>query len=110
VMHRLVSALVLSLALSGATGSWLDHWTRSLAHRASCETASHGTSGWNDRDHQVPIPIVEALPGGTISVDRSTGIVRGMAAPSHGRHLTIVRTRIARPHDPPHLHPYALLI
>ena len=30
-MHRLVSALVLSIALSGATGDWLDHWGHFLA-------------------------------------------------------------------------------
>ena len=109
-MSRLVSAIVLSLALSGVAGDWFDHRGDFLAGGTTRETASHGASGWSDRARQVPIPIVEALPGGTISADRSTGIVRGMAAPSHGRHLTIVRTRIARPHDPPHLHTYALLI
>jgi hypothetical protein len=108
-MLRFVSAMVLSLALSGAAGDWF-HQRGDFLASGPRDAASHGASGWSDRALQVLIPIVEALPGGTISVERSTGIVRGMAAPSHGRHLTIVRTRIARPHDPPHLHTYALLI
>ena len=109
-MLRLVSAVVLSLAMSGAAADWFDSCGDFLAGGASRETASHGAPGWSDRARQVPIPIVEALPGVTVSVDRSTGIIRGMAPPSHGRHLTIVLTHIARPHDPPHLHTFALLI
>jgi hypothetical protein len=109
-MHRLVSVLVLSLALSGAAGDWFDRRGDFPAGGATQETASHGTSGWSDRTRHVPIPIVEALPSPTITVERSTAITRGMAAPSHGRHLTIVPTRIARPHDPPHLHTFTLLI
>jgi hypothetical protein len=109
-MHRLVSAIVLSIALSVATGNWLDHWGRFLACSTIHETASHGTSGWSDRARQTPTPIVEALPGATISVDRSAVIVRGLAAPSHAGRVSVLRTRTARPHDPPHLHTFALLI
>jgi hypothetical protein len=109
-MRRLVSVIVLSLALSGATADWLNHWGHFVARSASRETASHGTSGWSDRARQPQVPIVEALPGATISVDRSIVTVRGLATPSHRRHVTVLRTRTARPHDPPHLHTFALLI
>ena len=109
-MHRLVSVVVLSIALSGATGDGLGHWGHFLACSTNRETSSHGTSGWSDRARQTQTPIVEALPGATISVDRSAVIVRGMATPSHAGHVTVLRTRTARPHDPPHLHTFALLI
>jgi hypothetical protein len=107
-MQRLVSALVLSLALSGAAGDWLDHWGHFLARNTHRDTASHGTSGWSDRAPAAPI--VEALAGTTISVDRSPVIVRVMAVPSHAGRVRIAGTRTARPHDPPHLHTFALLI
>jgi hypothetical protein len=109
-MHRLVSAIVLSMALSGAAGNWLDRCGHFLACSTNPGTASHGTSGWSDRARQTQSPIVEALPGATISVDRSAVIVRGLAAPSHAGQVTVLRTRTARPHDPPHLHTFALLI
>lgn len=109
-MQRLISLLVLTLALSGVTADWLRERGHTSAGRP-CETASsRGASGWQDPIRQTQTSVLEPSPGLTGGVDRSTAIPREMAAPNHGRHLASLPARVARPHDPPHLHSFALLI
>jgi len=108
-LRRLVSMLVLALALSAAAGIWLRARSESCTACAGQDAASHDTSGWNDRSRPQS-PIVGATPTATIVVHRSVQIGRTTFAPRHGNPVMTVTRRLLHPHDPPHLHTFILLI
>jgi hypothetical protein len=105
-MRGFVSMIVLAVALSVGAGNCLgrDFYRASRTH----DLSSHGASGWSDRSAQTPV--IEAASQDTTVADRSTEIPRAASMLLPASRVSAARSPLARPHDPPYLHTFTLLI
>src|SRR5438094_455960 len=109
-MRRALSAFVVAMSL--VTGALLPVARDERSVHVTQPNTSHDSTGWNDRTAHDSTPVLEAVTVATVGPDRS--VAGGLAATPlvarRHRHASAVDVRVPRPHDPPHLHTFALLI
>src|SRR5262245_9071596 len=110
-MSRLVWIVVLMLTLTGVPRGRVVGWDAASRRDATHETTSPGAGGWHDRAGDSSIPILEAVPAAASGIQSASEHGARRTSAANPRHYAWnVQIHVTRPHDPPHLHTFTLLI